>query len=111
MCRGESDAVWRRAELRVEQLRSALFIFGVYFAYFGLRIYFGRMLFARGVPHWLQESQIIRRHHCRFTSDFRRVTSSHTDVLEAGNIAEYVQGPDFLTSTEKRKKKKQIKLS
>lgn len=37
--------VWKRAELRVEQLRSAHFIFGVYFAYFGLRIYFGRIFF------------------------------------------------------------------
>lgn len=60
--------------------------------------------FARGVPHWLQESQIIRRHRCQFTSDFRKVASSHTHVLGAGNMVEYVQGPDFFTSAEKKKK-------
>lgn len=88
-------------DFRVEQLHSAHFIFGVYLTYFGLRIYFGRMLFARGVPHWLQESQIIRRHRCQSTSDFRRVTNSHTDVLGAGNIVEYVHG---LTSLLVQKK-------
>lgn len=43
-------------------------------------LYFGRMLFARGVPNRLQESQRSYRHGCQFTIDFRRANSSHTEV-------------------------------
>lgn len=61
-----------------EQL--VMFTFGGYFANFRVRIYFGRMLFARRVPNWLPESQILRRHQCQFPRAFRRADSSHAKV-------------------------------
>lgn len=61
-----------------------MFTFGGYFANFRVRIYFGRMPFARRVPNWLPESQILRRHQCQFPRAFRRADSSHAEVWGLG---------------------------
>lgn len=57
---GENNAHLEEGRVWGEQL--VMFTFGGYFANFRVRKYFGRMLFARRVPNWLPESQILCRH-------------------------------------------------